>query len=437
MFSRTTASGGGAAARGEVGADASGGGAAARGEVGAAGGVVADREAVARDDVVARPGGRHATVVSVAYSVLAVLPLFLVSAQAVQLQRELGFDKAGLGLAVSICFATSALAAAPLGHVVGRIGAGAGLKLCTAMALASLALLTAASAWWHVVVALALCGLANATAQVATNVVLAAEVPKGRHGIAFGAKQAAIPVASLAAGLALPVVGLLAGWRVAFAGAAVVVLAALVFRPRMAGGAAPRRTAREVARRGPLLLSMALVGLLAGAVANAVPAFAVDSAVSNGFGEGPAGLLLAVGSALAVAVRVGAGWVADRRGSSGFSELLALTAAGTVALVALALSGGNHALYALATLAVFAAAWGWPGLLHFATVRSHHAAPATATGFVLAWIYVGNVIGPATVGFIAEHRSYADAWAYGAIVLGLATVAVIAARRLERRAALV
>ena len=378
-------------------------------------------------------GGRHATVVSVAYSVLAVLPLFLVSSQAVQLQRELGFDRAGLGLAVSICFAVSALAAAPLGHVVGRIGAPAGLKLCTAVALASLALLATATAWWHVVVALALCGLANATAQVATNVVLAAGVRRGRHGIAFGAKQAAIPIASLAAGLALPVVGLLAGWRVAFAGAAAIVLAALLFRPRLVDGGGPRRAAHAGSRRGPLLVAMAVVGLLAGAVANAVPAFAVDSAVAHGFGEGPAGLLLAVGSALAVAVRVGAGWVADRRGSAGFSELLALTAIGTVALAALALANGSHALYALATLAVFAAAWGWPGLLHFATVRSHAAAPATATGFVLAWVYVGNVIGPATVGFIAEHRSYADAWAYGAAVLGLATLAAVAARRLERR----
>jgi MFS family permease len=379
-----------------------------------------------------RRPGRHATLVSVGYSVLAVLPLFLVSAQAVQLQRELGFNTADLGLAVSICFATSALAAAPLGHVVGRIGARAGLELCTGMALASLAWLTAASRWWHVVAALALCGLANATAQVATSVVLADGVPKDRHGLAFGAKQAAIPIASLTAGLALPVVGLLAGWRVAFAGAGVVVLAALVLRPRLAGGAMPQRAPRGAVRRSPLLLSMALVGLLAGAVANAVPAFAVDSAVSHGFGEGAAGLLLAAGSALAVLVRIGAGWVADRRGSSGFTELLALTGTGTLALVALALARDSHVLYAAATLAVFAAAWGWPGLLHFATVRSHRSAPATATGFVLAWIYVGNVIGPATVGFIAEHRSYGSAWAYGAAMLALATVAVVAARRLER-----
>jgi hypothetical protein len=59
--------------------------------------------------------GRHATLVSVGYSILAVLPLFLVSSQAVQLQRDLDFGTSGLGLAVSVCFAVSALAATPWG----------------------------------------------------------------------------------------------------------------------------------------------------------------------------------------------------------------------------------------------------------------------------------------------------------------------------------
>ena len=373
--------------------------------------------------------GRHATLVSVSYSVLAVLPLFLVSAQAVQLQRDLDFGTARLGLAVSVCFSVSALAATPLGHLVTRIGARAGLKLAAGMALAALAVMTfVADRWWHVAVALALCGVANATAQVATNVVLAGDVPESRQGIAFGAKQAAVPLASLVAGLALPVVGLLAGWRVAFALAAVVVIVALLFQPQVSGGRSPR--VRRAGKPTPLLLTLALVGLFAGAVANAIPSFAVDSAVARGFGEASAGLLLALGSLVAVVVRVGAGWVADRRGSIGFSELLWLTGAGAFALAGLALAGENQVLYVLATLAVFATGWGWPGLIHYATVRSHRETSAAASGFVLSWIYVGNVVGPAIVGFVAEHRSYADAWAYGAVVLALAAGATWVARRL-------
>ena len=385
---------------------------------------------MSRFSATASPGGR-ATLLAVGYSILGVLPLFLVSAQAVQLQRDLDFGRARLGLAVSLCFAVSALSAAPLGRLVHRIGAARGLKLSAGGAFAALVWMAAVAAeWWHLAVALAFCGLANAGAQVSTNVVLARGVRPGRQGVAFGAKQAAIPIASLTAGATLPVVALVAGWRWAFAAAAVVGLGALVLRTRLDDGDADETTSRAP-RPTALLLSTALAGLLAGAVGNALPAFAVDAAVDHGFSVAAAGVLMAAGSAAAIIVRVGAGWVADRRGSAGFTELLGLTSAGALSLLALSLAGSD-ATYALATVAAFAAGWGWPGLIYYAIVRRHRGAPGAATGFVLSWVYVGNVAGPAIVGFIAAHRSYADAWAYTAVMLGLASAAVALARQLER-----
>jgi hypothetical protein len=99
-------------------------------------------------------------------------------------------------------------------------------------------------------------------------------------------------------------------------------------------------------------------------VGNSVPAFAVDSAVARGIGESAAGLVLAMGSVMAVIGRLSGGWVADRRGSSGLLELATLTGAGV--------------------LAAFGAAWGWPGLIHYAAVRSHRATPGPASSFVLS-----------------------------------------------------
>jgi predicted MFS family arabinose efflux permease len=173
--------------------------------------------------------------------------------------------------------------------------------------------------------------------------------------------------------------------------------------------------------------------MLAGGVGNALPAFAVDSAVSQGIGESAAGLILALGGAAAVIGRVGAGWVADRRRSPGLSELAALTAASIASLLGLALSGGNHALFVVAALAGFATAWGWPGLIYYATVRTHPATPAAATGFVLSCVYVGNILGPLGVGLLAQHGSYAHAWGVAAATMALATAAALAAGRLERR----
>ena len=83
-------------------------------------------------------------------------------------------------------------------------------------------------------------------------------------------------------------------------------------------------------------------------------------------------------------------------------------------------------------IAGFGAGWGWAGVIYFAVVRTHPQAPAAATAFVLSVVFVGNVIGPAGVGFIAQHGSYELAWGVGAAVLALATAAALAARQASR-----
>ena len=61
------------------------------------------------------------TFAAIVYTTLAVIPLFLVSAAAVELQRDLDFGKAELGLAVSICFTASALVSPSLGYYIERV----------------------------------------------------------------------------------------------------------------------------------------------------------------------------------------------------------------------------------------------------------------------------------------------------------------------------
>ncbi len=79
---------------------------------------------------------------------------------------------------------------------------------------------------------LALSAAANALGQLASNAALAEHVPAHRQGLSFGVKQAAVPVATLLAGVAVPTVALTAGWRWAFVVAAGAALAALPAVPR-------------------------------------------------------------------------------------------------------------------------------------------------------------------------------------------------------------
>ena len=75
-------------------------------------------------------------------------------------------------------------------------------------------------------------GLGNAISHPATHLLLAREVSQNRQGLAFGIKQAAIPAATLIAGLAVPLVATTVGWRWAFAGGAALVLCVALLVPK-------------------------------------------------------------------------------------------------------------------------------------------------------------------------------------------------------------
>ena len=53
----------------------------------------------------------------------------------------------------------------------------------------------------------------NVLGQLSSNLTLAQHVPASRLGLSFGLKQAAIPLATLLSGAAVPAVALTIGWR--------------------------------------------------------------------------------------------------------------------------------------------------------------------------------------------------------------------------------
>ena len=79
----------------------------------------------------------RALLTAVVYTGVVTLPLFLVSAQILQLGREIDFGVGRLGLATASYFGMAALAANPAGRVISRIGPGRGLSLGGFLAVAS------------------------------------------------------------------------------------------------------------------------------------------------------------------------------------------------------------------------------------------------------------------------------------------------------------
>jgi cyanate permease len=191
-------------------------------------------------------------------------------------------------------------------------------------------------------------------------------------------------------------------------------------------------TAEPAVRRSPLsLLVVMAVGAGLGIFGmDALATFLVPYAVDVGFGEGAAGVLLAVGSVLGILTRIVMGWLIDRRTAGGLLTVAIFLGLGAVGIAVMTI--GTDPAIVIGSLVAFTFGWGWSGLFTFAVVRRNPAAPAAATGITMTGIYVGAAAGPALFGVVAE-ASFTVAWVIMSIALGLGAVMMTVALISERR----
>jgi MFS family permease len=343
----------------------------------------------------------------------------------VQLRQDLGFGESRLGIAVGAFFAAAALSSAVLGRTAERLGPTTSMRTsATLSAVSLLGIAAAARNYPTLLLWLALGGVANALAQPAANLFIARTVADARLGMAFAIKQSGIPAATLLGGLAVPSIALTVGWRWAFVAGALLPIAGGLTIPQAGAGRAPTMRAAKVRVPLPPLVVLGIGIGFGAAAAGTLGAFLVNAAVDAGIAEGPAGLLVSVGSAIGIAVRLLAGSRADRRTGGHLRVVSLMLVAGSVAYLLYASQVGW--LLVLATPLAFGAGWGWPGLFNLAIVRAHPAAPGTASGITQTGTYVGAVTGPVVFGAVVEAASYRAAWILAAAfaLAGAATIAV-------------
>lgn len=400
-------------------------------------------------DPQARPFVTTATIMMA--PLLSVSPIFLLGGLSILVREDLGFGEATLGLLTGVFFAASAFTTVPGGRLADRIGAGPSLRVgmvCTGVSLLAIAVGARSSlglAFWLII-----SGASNGLVHPASNLGLVRGVSVRRQGLAFGAKQAAIPLATLVAGLAVPAVGLTVGWRWAFGIAALACLPLMLTIVRVIpveprSGASLGRRKRSPAltptlfasaepprvplMKGRRLVLVAFAGAFAGAAASSLAMFFVGSAVESGIDLATAGLLLSFGSVLSILARLLAGWYSDRASVDPLTIVLLQLIAGALGFVFLRGSADRLGLFILATMIAFFAGWGWAGLLQFAVVRRNPDAPATATAMTQTGVYVGNVIGPIGFGVIASELGYTIAWRSAASALAVSATLLWMVRR--------
>jgi predicted MFS family arabinose efflux permease len=228
------------------------------------------------------------------------------------------------------------------------------------------------------------------------------------------------------------------GWRWAFAFGGVLALVAASTIPGIRGSSgrtssrsrpdgSTTSTAKPVLDTPLLLLGVFALGVgLGAAVASAQTTFLVSGAVESGLGEGVAGLLLTLGSALGIASRLLNGVRADVRGGGHLRVVAIMLIGGALACAMFALS--EPWSYLVATPLAFAAGWAWPGLFNLAIVRANPAAPGFATSVTQTGTYIGAGAGPLAFGLVVGHGGYSWAWLATAAAALLAALAVAAGR---------
>jgi MFS family permease len=378
-------------------------------------------------------GRVRALVSSLTATIACNLSVFLTGSLAVQMQADLGFGDARLGLAVGAFYAVGALVSSRAGRVVERLGAQRSLRLATLIAaLGQIGIATVVQSSTGLILLMMVGGIANSWSQPASNVFLARVVPRHRLGLAFGVQKSAIPAAALLGGLAVPSFQAV-GWRWAFVVAAVFALVAAWQVPPEGESVAATSKRASGARPDVAVAALTVLAIgvgLGSAASNALSAFLVRGGVEADLSENAAAGLLVVGSILGIAVRLLFGIGADRRPRHTLPFISALFAMASVSFALLAFE--TAWLFVIATPIAFATAYAWPGLFHLAVVRSNPSAPGAATGIAMTGTLGGAVLGPLVFGALAEATSFTVAWSFGAGLLVLASVIVaLAGRRIH------
>lgn len=367
-----------------------------------------------------------------AMTTLGSLPVFLLASQSVVVRRELGFGEQQFGVAVAAFFGAAALVAVLGGGVADR----AGHRLSTIVAgtlsaIGGLGTAVVAHGWAPLVGCMVILGGANAACQLTANLSMAHTIPVHRRGLGFGVKQSAIPVAIVLAGLAVPSMTAVLGWRSTFwvvgTGGLLVVGAGLRSRAPVRSSATGASTARDTPPVRALLVVMAAIAL-ASAAANSLGSFVASWGYEVGLTPSQAGGLMAAGSAMNVLARLLSGYLADRRHGRNLPVVALQMLVGGLALVALSVPVGVS--YVGATLVAFAIGWSWPGLLLFAVVRIGREAPATASGYVQAGAFVGGAAGPLLFGIGVDLLGYQVSWRLAALAFFAAAALVLLSRRM-------
>lgn len=373
-------------------------------------------------------GQRPVMAAGVVATVASAFPAFLTGALTVQVSADFDVGEAIYGWALGSYFLAAACGSVVLGRLAQRVGPRRQIMAALAVVgLAQLYVAASADTFFTLVIAIAVCGLANAGNQTAVNLALT-QAKIRRLGLAVAMKQSGMPSASLLGGLMVPAVALTVGWRWAYVAGSILALLSGVFVSRVIGHRPRVDIETPVADRQrstfAVLAAAAVAGGLLAFGAGALNAWLVSSGVDAGMSEAVAGLMLSAGAAMGIAARMVFGFRLDRLVRSPFHLAGMILPIGVLGVAMLTVR--SPLVHVAATALAFVGGWTWPVFTNFGIVRANAGSAGSATGITQMGVYVGVFSAPLITGFMIERFGYGPMWLLVAAVMAAGTAVTVA-----------
>ncbi len=351
------------------------------------------------------------------------------------LRLDLGISSSQLGLGLSLSAVPGVVLSVWGGRMTDRIGGiTVGRLTCIVSCLFVVAMSQAPSVAWFVAL-LGTAGFLRVISEPSSSRILVDLLVRTPRVLAFGIREASLPLLVLVSTAVLPVFGDWLGWRTVFAASSVFAVAGLWLllgpaRPRRqpgppddpldshqapvqppagAGGDAPTLGLSFYSGAGLLMFNLVVFNT-----------FASLSFVDAGSSPDGAAALVAVSAGGAVLMRVGCAYAVARRGLNARSTLAAMAAVAVVGYLAMAT--GNHRWMLAGIPVAYLSGWGWTPLLYSHITVGREQSTGKVTGVVSALFASAAIAGPVAAGWVAEQLGWLAVWAAAALFSASAAV---------------
>lgn len=369
---------------------------------------------------------------------------FVLGALAPFLTTDLGLGRASVGMLTAILFTVAGLASPVLGTLVDRVSIRASMLVLLGSSTAAFLLMTSATAYWLLVLAMVIAGIPQALANPVTNRAVTLHTSLVARGLVMGSKQSGVQLGAFVAGMSLPFLASALDWRAAAGIVAVVTgLAALVLPLRF-----PRRSCevlsgdeeQESTDGHEVRSVVSWLGVYAffmgggmSALQTYLPLYAFERL---GFSAALAGTLVAIMGFIGVGARIVWGDIGNR--ATRLTRPLMVLAVGSLLGLVLIMLAGVLAPWllwpGLFLLGGTAASWNVVAMV--ALVRTLPASQAgRGSGLFLVGFFLGFVVAPPVFGITVDlTESYTVAWAIAAALFAVGSIVPIQWQRRIRQA---